>query len=206
MKTILYYTGNFKDPVFSQKIRDNILTNSNLPIVSVSQEPINFGENICVGKVGRSYLNVYRQILIGATDIKTEYIIFCEDDFLYPPSYFKFDLIENENFLRYGNTWMVLHKGPYYRTKPIGGAQIMKRDLCVDVLEEYLHGCPMFYNGNYKIDKTDYMGAHFDIFTGDQPVIAFKPNGNLSKSGSSIGSIKELPVWGNVKDLRKKYL
>lgn len=205
-KTILYYTGNFKDPVFSQKIRDNIIANTDLPIVKVTQKPTDFGrkvKSLYIGEMGPSYLNVYRQIQMGAMAIDTEYIVFCEDDFLYPPDYFTFDP-PGGDFYRHDNTWMVLKRGPFYKTKPIGGAQIMKTEVCIKVLDEYLKDQPLF--GNKRIRKPDYMGIDFELFTGN-PIVAFKPDGNLSRSGSTINvTANELPIWGKVKELRKEYL
>ena len=63
-KTIIYYTSNQEGSLFEEKIRENILKHKgNLPIISVSQKPMGFGKNICVGDVGHSYLNEFRQIL-----------------------------------------------------------------------------------------------------------------------------------------------
>ena len=83
MKTILYYTSNRENEEFEEKIRQNILENcGDLPIISISQKPIDFGKNICVGDVGHSYLNEWRQILIGAKKARTKHVILCEADFL----------------------------------------------------------------------------------------------------------------------------
>lgn len=102
-KTILYYTGNRKHPEFEARVRDTLVKNNpGLPIVSVSQKPLNLGKNICVGDVGASYLNVYRQMFIGAQAVDTEYIVFAEDDFLYPPEYFAFEP-QGGDFYRYDN-------------------------------------------------------------------------------------------------------
>jgi len=56
--TIIYYTANREDERFEQVIRENILrVSEGLPIISVSQKPIDFGQNICVGNVGVSNQN-----------------------------------------------------------------------------------------------------------------------------------------------------
>jgi hypothetical protein len=55
-KTIIFYTGNTEKESFEKKVRDNILKVSNgIPIISVSQKPIYFGTNICVGIIGKNY-------------------------------------------------------------------------------------------------------------------------------------------------------
>ena len=64
--TILYYTSNREGEEFEGRIRQNILNvKGDLPIISISHKPIDFGENICVGDVGVSGFNMFRQIQIG---------------------------------------------------------------------------------------------------------------------------------------------
>lgn len=67
-KSIVYYTSNHEKPEFEQKIIDDLLSKrGDLPIISVTQKPMDLGTNICVGDVGLSYLNARRQMLIGET-------------------------------------------------------------------------------------------------------------------------------------------
>ena len=61
-KTIIYYTANREKESFENKVRENILkVKGDLPVISVSQKPIDFGKNICVGDIGQNYLNAFRQ-------------------------------------------------------------------------------------------------------------------------------------------------
>ena len=206
-RTILYYTGNKKNPSFETKVRESLWDSSydvGLPIISVSQKPLAFGKNICVGEVGSSYLNAYRQMFIGAQAVETEYIVFAEDDFLYPPEYFAFNPA-GENIYRYDNTWMVLHRGSYYRTKPISGAQIARRDFVVEKLANFLDGHSEWADGKYTLDTSDFMGVAFKLFSGP-PVISFKPKNNLSRSGYALKEkTRSLPIWGDVNRLRRSY-
>ena len=64
--TIIYYTSNKEDEAFEGKTRKKLLeVCGDIPIISVSQKPIDFGKNICVGDVGACDANLYRQIQIG---------------------------------------------------------------------------------------------------------------------------------------------
>ena len=64
--TIIYYTSNTENENFENKIRENILkVKGDLPLISVSQKPIDFGHNICVGELGKSYENAFYQAKIG---------------------------------------------------------------------------------------------------------------------------------------------
>ena len=220
-KTILYYSSNRENPEFEQKIRDEILKIcGNIPIVSVSQKPINFGKNICVGNVGHSYLNLYRQTLIGAKAAKTEYLIFAEADFLYSKEYFDFEP-KGANLYRYDNDWVILTNprfGYKYFKKPFaGGTLICKRQFMIDILEEYLEGQPEWIDGNFvvkdkngkpKIDHTTITKFEepFEIFTGS-PCVSFKTGDGMTQRFSvpdRHNKVDTLPYWGNGKELCKK--
>ena len=87
--TIIYYTANKISDYFYQNAKEQLLKSAgNIPIISVSQKPIDLGQNICVGDIGQSYINIYRQALIGAKAAKTRYIVMAEDDILYSPEHF----------------------------------------------------------------------------------------------------------------------
>jgi hypothetical protein len=96
---IIYYTSNREDPKFENRVKENILSVTDLPIVSVSQKPIDFGKNICVGDVGTSGFNCFRQIQIALQNTAADFVISAEADCLYPPDYFEF-VPENEKCWR----------------------------------------------------------------------------------------------------------
>lgn len=77
--TIIYYTANFISEKFMENIKSQLLTAAgDLPIISVSQKPMKFGQNICVGNIGRTHINIWRQAYIGALEAKTKYIALIE--------------------------------------------------------------------------------------------------------------------------------
>ena len=59
--TILYYTANKIPEHFANSVRADLLrvTEKKIPIISISQKPITFGMNSCVGEIGASAYNVY---------------------------------------------------------------------------------------------------------------------------------------------------
>ena len=137
--TVVFYTSNHLPEPPMLKIRERLaLSCRGFPIVSVSQKPIAFGENICVGEIGANSYNLYKQVLIGAKAAKTEFVSLCEDDCLYPPSHFT-----NARPTDFGynmNRW-ILHtwdKNPIYsyKTRHCLHALICPRDLLVEHLEE----------------------------------------------------------------------
>ena len=89
--TVIYYTANLIPEYFMHNVQKQILKAvGNIPIISVSQKPIDFGHNICVGNIGQSAYNIYKQILIGVREAKTDYVFMCEDDVMYPAEHFTY--------------------------------------------------------------------------------------------------------------------
>ena len=95
--TIIYYTSNHLEetnPFFLENTKKQLSKAiGNMPLIVVSHKPVekfNKGEynNIVLGDIGRSHLNIYRQILIGTKEAKTDYVAMAEDDILYSESHF----------------------------------------------------------------------------------------------------------------------
>jgi len=89
--TIIYYTDNHLPSRFAWSVRAELWTVAEqlrLPVVSVSQHPLSFGTNLCVGDIGRSYRSIIRQILIGCIATDRPYVALCEHDVLYPAAHF----------------------------------------------------------------------------------------------------------------------
>lgn len=89
--TLIYYTSNTNPEYFAGNVRNHLLqvTEGKIPIISVSQKPIDLGKNICAGEIGRSLYNLYRQVYTGALEAKTKYVALCEDDTLYNMEHFR---------------------------------------------------------------------------------------------------------------------
>ena len=216
-KTILYYTSNRENSRFEKKIIAKLVENSGgLPIISVSQKPMELGKNVCVGNVGHSYLNLYRQQLIGAKKAKTDYLVFAEADYLYPEEYFNFEP-SGKNVYLYDNIW-ILHSRKLlsFRKKNIShGAQIVKRTYLINRLEKGLKGMPEWYDGN-PVPWLNHEQINLVInpphvlFHGDIPAISFKTGEGMNmwtaiERGKYARKMR-LPYWGNAMILRKKYL
>jgi len=91
--TFVYYTDNSLPPEFAAVVRHTLEAAAlawHTPIVSVSQQPLDFGdESFCIGPIGRSYRSIYRQIIAGCGRAKTEYVALCEHDVIYSMCHFK---------------------------------------------------------------------------------------------------------------------
>ena len=103
--TVVYYTSNHLEetnPFFLKNTKKQLKKAiGDIPLVVVSHKPVkkfNNGEyeNIVLGDIGRSHLNIYRQMTIGAKKAKTKYVAMAEDDILYSESHFNSRQIEKD--------------------------------------------------------------------------------------------------------------
>lgn len=200
--TILYYTGSREDPQFEAKIINNLKTQAGeIPIVSVSQKPLDLGKNICVGDIGHSYLNMHKQIYAGLKHIKTDYVAMAESDFLYPPGYFSFQP-KDKDMYRYDNVWIVFKNGPYSfrRKRNSEGASYIKREFLMTQVKKRLDG----------ILKSDILAVPFESFGGKYACVSFKTGSgvrsqtNILHGRSNIST--KLPYWGYIGKFREEYL
>jgi hypothetical protein len=144
--TIVYYTSNYletKHPSFLEKTKNQLLRSADgLPIVIVSQKPTMFGENsvnVNMGDIGRSHLNIYRQILEGAKAAKTHYVAMAEDDILYSYEHFHTYVPEDETFLYDMNrlsilTWIRPPLYSYRHNRTVVNQLIAPRQMLIDCL------------------------------------------------------------------------
>lgn len=105
VKGIVYYSDNRLDPVIMAVCQRQMLR-TNLPIVSVSLAPLDFGHNIVLS-AERGPLTLLRQTLVGLEASDTDIVFFCEHDVLYHPSHFDFTPPRSDTFYYNTNVWKV---------------------------------------------------------------------------------------------------
>ena len=215
--TIIYCSSNREYPQFEQRIRDNILAVTDLPIVSVTQKPIDFGTNICVGDdIGVSGFNFFRQSLIACQNAKTRFVISAEADCLYPPDYFQFVPERDDKCYRSDNVYVMGQHRKYFFKKPLGAthAQIVNREFYIKNLERCFEGEPMWDATQFNFPKEKFHTKYEDVFAkGDfeyfmteNPVVQIKTSQSMRNYTSAIRDpIYELPYWGKGSDFRTKY-
>lgn len=212
--TIIYYTSNREDQGFENRVRENILKNSgDLPIISISHKPIDFGKNICVGDVGTSGFNMFRQVQIGLLEAKTEFVISAEADCLYPPDYFSFIPPRNDVAYRNSNLYVMPDKRAFFFHKKEGAthAQIVGRDYYLETLNKLFKGAPQ-----WSVEEKNFPKERFkqdDVFDeilywkSENPVFQIKTHkGMRYYTHSDRTPIESLPYWGDGKKVRDYYL
>ena len=109
-KGVVYYTNHSVDEkifLTCQAQLKRCMEIWKFPIISVSQKPINFGQNFVMDKMESSVLSMYKQILKGLEECKTDVVFFAEHDVLYHPSHFDFTPEREDHFYYNRNEWHV---------------------------------------------------------------------------------------------------
>lgn len=214
--TILYYTSNRENPDFEARVRDNILKyKGDLPIISISHRPINFGYNICVGDVGVSGFNMFRQVQIGLKEADTKFVLSAEADCLYPPDYFTYIPPREDICYRDSNLYVMPDRRAFFFRKPEGAthAQIIGRNFYLNTLDKLFEGAPAWSTQEKNFPKE--RNHKDDIFGPEQikmyhtknPVFQIKTHrGMRYYTNSERIPIKNIPFWGNGEKARKFFL
>ena len=100
---VVYYTDNLL-PEKIMRTCQRYIKGSGLPIVSVSLQPIDFGDNVVL-PLERSYFTMFKQTLAGLEKIDTDFVFLCEHDNLYHPSHFQFRPARKDIFYYNQNKW-----------------------------------------------------------------------------------------------------
>jgi hypothetical protein len=210
--TVIYYTSNRERQPFEARIIRTLVEHADgLPIVSVSQFPINLGTNICVGNVGASSVNIYRQMRIGAQAATTPFVCPAESDFLYPREYFTHLPADLHTFDFVRRTYMVYDAQFFYSRRINEAAMVVGRDYLVQAIDDMLA-----HSGH-----ADAWGPEFPLpclFENKNrrtvkiptPMITFKTPQNLHQKHHKRSYLKQfevetLPFWGTARELTERY-
>ena len=224
--TAVYYTASFINERFANKVRAQILKAiGDIPLISVSQKPLDFGENICIGDIGRKHLNIYKQALIGAKAAKTKYIALVEDDILYSPDHFMSHRPPSGVFAYNSSQWGIYTwtKPPVFSYKGRRNlySMISERDLFIEAMEERFKKWPDEdkiplehwaepgkYEGKGHLGVTERPSQLFNTVISNvafshEEALSYLNLGNRKK----LGDIRayEIPYWGRAEDVVKLF-
>jgi len=218
-KGCVYYTDNQCEERIINIVRQQ-LKKIKLPIVSVSQFPIDFGDKNIVINLNRSHLTMFKQILAGIEAIDTDIIFLTEHDVLYHPSHFDFVPAKKDVFYYNQHIYKLNFKDGqalFYYSKQTSGV-VAYRDVMlkhykkrVEVVEEHGFTRKMgFEPGTHKIPRgvDNYTS---ECYMSEIPNIDIRHRTNLTgsrfrkeqyRSQRSIKGWKlvdEIPGWGITK-------
>lgn len=210
--TIIYYSSNKEGSIFEKRIRDNILSVTDLPIISVSQKPLDFGVNICVGDVGVSGFNMFRQVQTACKVAKTAFVVSAEADCLYPPDYFTFVPERDDVCYRNTNTWVMPQWRAFFFHKKEGAthAQVVGREFYLQKLGELFKDAPKWSvdEMNFPKERTGKEDV-FDVvehWETKNPVVQIKTKRSMRHyTHSDRTPVNKLPYWGDGVKFREEY-
>lgn len=208
--TILYYSSNREKTDFESKVTADLLLKANgTPIISISHKPMDLGTNICVGDVGLSDYNIYRQMQIGCLAAKTKYVCTAEADCFYPPTgYLDFKPPDNWTAGHYCNVYILWKGSHIYNQKAFSLCGLyaerefllsrFNRSLDENIpwIPDYKPHHPLFHKWN---DWTP--------FKSDIPIINCKTgDGMRIKTGVNTEGcpVTELPYWGSAENMENR--
>lgn len=222
--TVIYYTANkISDYFFQNTKKQLLLTAQGMPIISVSQKPMDLGKNICMGDIGYNSLNIYKQVLVGAKSAKTKYIAMAEDDVLYSPEHFAY-IPQTETFTYNMNvetiyTWNK-NQCFIYKNRRALHSLICGRELFITAMEERFSKYPD------AADKPDWWSEPGK--SAYERRLGVKRYGSIQMSSKipnivfcapqmlgfgflgykkKLGDVRKtvLPYWGKIEDIIKLY-
>ena len=205
-RVIVYYTDSELDFGLAHAVRKNLKKVAGpIPIISVSQKPLNLGKNICVGKLPRTFQSMYQQILKGAKAAPPGSIIYlCEHDVFYHPSHFAklpkdkraFYFNQNRYYYREGcDTYL---PGPT-ASKALSQA-VVSREYLIEHCERRL------------ADWTPRAKHRRYSWSSERPNVDIRHDQNLSQDGGSKRAwitgkkkgVRNIGGWGSPKHFRSK--
>ncbi len=219
--TVIYYTANVLKEPFATKVREILWkAKENLPLISVSQKPMDYGQNIIVD-FPRSYLSIYKQILVGAKAATTEFVALAEDDCLYSKEHFFTFRPKLDEFAYDMARWSI-----YSWSKPAifsikyrisNSTLIAPRELLISALEERFAKFPdeskiplRFFSEPGKYEK--YLGVttqKIKQFTSKCPCVVFSHPEAIGYdylgNRKGLGELQayDIPFWGKAEDMMK---
>jgi len=214
--TILYYSSNYLKPSVLERIRDELVKVTDAPIISVTQKPINFGHNICVGDIGRSIYNIYRQILIAAMFAQTDFIACAEDDILYNKEHFRYRP-QHDEFAYNMNRWSLDSRGFYYYRPWVGMCCcVAPRRLLIEALTQRVAlypdaipmGVPQPAEPGKRDEKFGLKKQKLKKFHTKEPVIIFNHRSGLGGKRKILETDwleTAVEPWGEAYDMLKKF-
>jgi len=213
--TVLYYTSNRIEEPFATNVRNHLLSfiSKGTPIISISQKPMNFGNNIYVKDLNPSIYNIYKQIYIGASAVSTRYIMCAEDDALYNLEHFQYRP-PDDAFGYNLNKWMVNGNFFFHRNRVNMSTCVAPTDLMVNTLEVRLTKYP---DPEMKLVKwgepgrfEEFLGlpiVKMDLFKTEQAVLTFnhRPSvGGVRRTMKGDVIKEELMGWSKATELWKE--
>lgn len=217
-RVIVYTTHNQLDEVLAKAVRKQIKKACGpIPIISVSQKPLDFGTNICVGEKPLVYQSAYEQLLTGLEAAPPESIVYvCEHDVFYHPSHFAFLPESREhayfNTARYhftiDSSWFLPARGKRALSQCVAYREMLIEH-CKGRIAKWEAGEPTrmkirFYNFESARPNVDIRHGENLTPDGDYKRNYRKGIKQPEVAGKYGGEVYNLPGWGSPRHFKNK--
>ena len=222
--TIIYITASQLPKEFVEWNRKSLLDQvGDFPIISISREPLEFGDMNILDDQPKSLSNIYWQMLRAARMAKTPFIAMAEDDTCYHREHFTFYRPEMDTFAYDQNRFALFTWGKpmyHWRNRKSNCSLIAPRELLIEALEErfrkWPNGTPENITGEVgrkMVEKN--MGItirKFEEVFSKVSLIQFNHDFSSEERQrthrKSYGPIRayDIPHWGKASDLVKKFM
>lgn len=225
--SIIFYTANkISDSFMNRNIEVLKDAANDISIISISQKPMQLGTNICIGDIGQDYLNIYRQLLLGAKAATTKYVATAEDDTFYHSSHFQLRPSDTETFLYNMNkmSFFTWSKPPIFsnRGRKTLNALVAPRLKLIEALEERFNlypdvsKIPLCYfaepGRNVYERHLGVKEQKFEEVKSDIPIVMvshklalnYYHQGKRKRLGDD--RVFELPFWGKASEFKTCYI
>ncbi len=219
-KSIIYYTDNRCEERILKVVRKQLgLCKNDAHLVSVSQLPISFGENVVIDEQ-RSKLTMFKQILMGLEEVRSDIAFLAEHDVLYHPCHFDFKIPKDNIYYFNKNVWKVDAKSGkclYYLTGK-SSQLCANRDLLVEHYKKKIEMVEKdgwttkigYEPGNRSTKRGGVDNFKRDYFQSEHPNIDIRHLHNLSPSRFKKSQFRNkpkewkesdsVPFWGKMTD------
>lgn len=195
----------------------------NIPIISISREPIELGHNI-IQTEPFGYWNIYRQLCRGATIADTQYVAVAEDDCLYPPHHFE-SFRPPDDAVSYNRArWSLFVWDPIYclRQRVCNCSLIAPRQLVIDAIQERMEKHPdgdslprtrVGEIGRYRVEKLLGVTHRRAVeWYSTAPLVQLNHDDGIDPAQrvrrKMHGQLRahDIPYWGKAVDIASVYL
>jgi len=207
-RVIVYYTDSQLAEPLASAVRKRLQKVCGpIPIVSVSQTPLKFGKNVCLGEQPRKYKSVYEAMLAGVKATPPGSIVYLvEHDVFYHPSHFAFlppergKLYFNENRYYYTRGHERFEKA---RGKVALSQCVAWREDLIQHAEERLSVSPNDITESFSAWQKR-SSLETVTFVSNRPNVDILHGANLTLKGQKKlrymkgerGTVRDLPGWG----------
>lgn len=203
--TVVYYTSNADHPNLEEEVRKTIKRNcGGLPIVCVSHKPVkNFGHNIVVGDIGRSWDSIFTQQKLGLEYAKTKYVAICEADFLLPEKFFQYRPPHDRVYCwpKDGYIAFIKNRRRYYRKDMRQTVGIVGREYLLSMAQTIFDTA-----GNVHITRIiSQFGETQTVDLGSVVTLKTRLQMHQTSPFSRKDSVEELPEWGSARAMWSRY-